>query len=212
MSIKGCGQTLFVGKKSVTIKEPLERDKIFKYNDIRAIDYQYSEKSNYGFLRFKLTNGPIHTFSFKERANEPISRAIQFIKERESEIPLTERSEKFGAKEKFALLSIKKKIFPFALSFLIIFLSIYISMSALYTGTDSNMYITLEEYNKCKTGMTYEECIKIIGSEGTPLAETNISDVNTTAYIWYGDSLNRANANLYFMDGKLYSKAQYGLK
>ena len=73
-------------------------------------------------------------------------------------------------------------------------------------------HITLNEYNQCTTGMTYQECVNIIGGEGEPMAETNILDINSTAYIWYGDDSSGANATMYFTNGKLTSKAQFGLK
>ena len=44
------------------------------------------------------------------------------------------------------------------------------------------------------------------------MAETNILDINSPAYIWYGDDSSGANATMYFTNGKLTSKAQFGLK
>ena len=72
--------------------------------------------------------------------------------------------------------------------------------------------ITLEAYNKCQLGMTYEQCEDIIGFAGTPITESEIIDTNMTAYMWYANEYSGANAELYFMDGKLYQKAQIGLE
>ena len=72
--------------------------------------------------------------------------------------------------------------------------------------------ITLKAFNQCEIGMTYEQCVKIIGSAGTPLAESEIIDTNMTAYMWYANEYSGANAELYFMDGKLYQKVQIGLE
>ncbi len=86
-------------------------------------------------------------------------------------------------------------------------LSIYVWCPRTY-----NHNITLDEYNQCQTGMSYQECVEIIGGEGEPLAETNILDMNSSVYVWYGGSDGISNATLYFTNGKLTTKAQMGLK
>lgn len=71
--------------------------------------------------------------------------------------------------------------------------------------------ITLDEFNSIETGMTYQEVVDIIGSEGTLSSENTIGDTNTKMYIWYGkDGLS--NANFIFSNDSLTSKAQLGLK
>ena len=68
MSIKGNGQTLYVGKEKITIEEFLERDKIFYYDEIKSIEYQFADNANFGFMRFKLNDGDIHTFIFGKKS------------------------------------------------------------------------------------------------------------------------------------------------
>nr|DAX89274.1 MAG TPA: Protein of unknown function (DUF4236) [Caudoviricetes sp.] len=83
--------------------------------------------------------------------------------------------------------------------------------------------ITLDEFNKIQTGMTYDEVVKIIGSQGELLSQADMElkgleelgiksgDLKTEMYMWYGAD-NISNANVMFQGGKVISKAQLGLK
>lgn len=75
--------------------------------------------------------------------------------------------------------------------------------------------ITLDEFNAIKTGMTYEEVVHIIGTRGTLLSESNLNlgeEYVTRMYTWDGVGSLGANANVTFQNGKVVSKAQFGLK
>ena len=72
-------------------------------------------------------------------------------------------------------------------------------------------YITLEEFNQIKTGMSYEEVVEIVGSEGTVMSEASVMDSTTTIYSWYADN-GIANANVTISGGKVMAKAQIGLE
>lgn len=72
--------------------------------------------------------------------------------------------------------------------------------------------LNLEKFNKIETGMTYEEVVEIIGEEGTVLSESEIANIKTIIYSWYGEGSIGANANVTFQNGKAISKAQFGLK
>lgn len=81
--------------------------------------------------------------------------------------------------------------------------------------TLDNTKITLEEFNRIETGMTYEQVTDIIGGEGTVLSEADITgnpEYKTTIYTWEGSGSLGANANVTFQGGKVVSKAQFGLK
>ena len=72
-------------------------------------------------------------------------------------------------------------------------------------------YITLEDFNKISTGMSYEEVKNIIGSDGTVVSDTQVSDTHMIIYSWYGkDKISNANFN--FQDDKLINKTQLGLE
>ncbi len=87
-------------------------------------------------------------------------------------------------------------------------------------GTDADIInseasISLEEFNKIETGMTYEEVCDIVGGEGTLGSSVDIGmgdEYKTEIYQWTGDGSIGANANVTFQGGKVVSKAQIGLK
>jgi hypothetical protein len=69
--------------------------------------------------------------------------------------------------------------------------------------------VTLDNFNKIKTGMTYAQVVEILGEEGQVISENEISGYKTTMYQWKGGYV--ANMNAMFQNGKLISKAQLGL-
>jgi Domain of Unknown Function with PDB structure (DUF3862) len=73
--------------------------------------------------------------------------------------------------------------------------------------------ISKAEFDAIKTGMTYEEVVEIIGSEGEVRSETGEagSEFHTIMYSWDGEGIG-ANASLMFQGGKLQSKSQFGLE
>ena len=112
------------------------------------------------------------------------------------------------------------------------FLSLFIALSLLLclsacgtpndfikgTGADiinSEASISLEEFNKIETGMTYKEVCEIVGGEGTLGSSVDLDmgdEYKTEIYQWTGDGSIGANANVTFQGGKVVSKAQIGLK
>ncbi len=70
--------------------------------------------------------------------------------------------------------------------------------------------ITLDEFNKIETGMSYKDVVNIIGANGTLSSESSIGNYTTQIYTWYG-SVFGANANVTFQNGKVIGKAQAGL-
>ena len=80
---------------------------------------------------------------------------------------------------------------------------------------NSEATISLEEFNKIETGMTYEEVCAIIGGEGTLSSSVDMgigAEYKTEIYQWTGHGSLGANANVTFQGGKVMSKAQFGLK
>ena len=107
---------------------------------------------------------------------------------------------------------------------LIIVLSIFLcscgNPSDIFKGTEADIInseasISLEEFNKIETGMTYKEVCDIVGGEGTLGSSVDVGigdEYKTEIYQWTGDGSIGANANVTFQAGKVISKAQIGLK
>ena len=210
MSIKGSMQELFHKNDEITLSRFMEKDAHIFYSDIKSIDYQFSENSRYGFLKFKENDGNSEYFIFKRKSNSKVSKLINFIKKKNENIEFNETLQKFTLNDRFNLLPAKVKFGYFSLCFLVIFISVFFMMSDFSETYQAG--ITLEKYNRCKTGMSYEEIVKIIGVDGEPLAETEIMGINSSAYTWYANDITGANATMYFTDNKLTSKAQIGLE
>ena len=111
-----------------------------------------------------------------------------------------------------------------AVLFIVLILSVFLcscgTPNDLIKGTDADVInseasISLEEFNKIETGMTYKEVCDIIGGEGTLGASSDIGlgdEYKTEIYQWTGDGVLGANANVTFQGGKVFSKAQAGLR
>lgn len=74
--------------------------------------------------------------------------------------------------------------------------------------------ISMTEFNKIKTGMTYYEVVEIIGVNGELMSEVDIGEPEyaTKIYTWEGNGYIGSNANVTFQGGKVISKAQIGLE
>lgn len=75
--------------------------------------------------------------------------------------------------------------------------------------------ITMAEYNQIETGMTYFQVCDIIGGYGEVLSEVDLgigSEYATEIYMWEGEGITGANANVTFQGGKVTAKAQFGLE
>lgn len=75
--------------------------------------------------------------------------------------------------------------------------------------------ISLEEFNAIQTGMTYQEVFDIVGSRGSLLSETDLGlgdQYYSAMYMWEGEGMVGANANVLFQGGVVVSKSQFGLE
>ena len=82
----------------------------------------------------------------------------------------------------------------------------------------SSPVVTLDEYNRVKEGMTYEEVVRIIGVEGKLTTEHNSKQTvfgqqfgsQLRNYRWENDPMSFVS--LGFTDGKVRSKFMHGLE
>lgn len=77
--------------------------------------------------------------------------------------------------------------------------------------TSPKNYITLEEFEKIETGMSYNDIVDIVGCEPKVLSESEIMGIKSTMYMYYGKD-HISNANITVQDGKVKSKSQLGLR
>ncbi len=70
--------------------------------------------------------------------------------------------------------------------------------------------LTMDNYEKIKTGMSYDEVTDILGSKGTETRSSTIGKIESKSYKWEGDKFVRIYVN--FRDDKVTSKSQTGLK
>ena len=90
-------------------------------------------------------------------------------------------------------------------------------INAWYAGDDfsekaaeADAPCTYDEYLKIEIGMSYEEVVAVIGSEGTELSSVSIAGNTASVYQWEG-SKKYSNVVVEFSNGKVISKAQSGL-
>jgi zinc ribbon protein len=69
--------------------------------------------------------------------------------------------------------------------------------------------VTRGEYESLREGMSYSEAVSIIGASGEELSRSDLAGISTVMYSW--TNANGSNMNAMFQDGKLVTKAQFGL-
>lgn len=74
--------------------------------------------------------------------------------------------------------------------------------------------ITLAKFNQLQNGMSYEQVVQVLGAPGEVMSENAFGEgayrTHTVMYTWQVGVM--ANMNCMFQNGKLMSKAQFGLK
>lgn len=101
------------------------------------------------------------------------------------------------------------------ISMILVAFSVFFCMALTACSPEDNSeLITLEEYNKIETGMSYDEVKNIIGSDGEVSSETGKEgdDIHIVIYSWKGKGSTGANALITFSNGEVETKAQAGLE
>lgn len=81
--------------------------------------------------------------------------------------------------------------------------------SSLTPEVPSDTVVTMAEFDRIQEGMTYGEVVKIIGSAGELLSQSNIAGMKAEMYAW--KNANGSNMNAMFQEGSLIQKSQFGL-
>jgi len=71
--------------------------------------------------------------------------------------------------------------------------------------------VTVENYNKLQTGMTYEQVVDILGEEGKEMSSNDIAGYKNIMYMWKAGGFSIGNMNAMFQNGALVQKAQFEL-
>jgi hypothetical protein len=72
--------------------------------------------------------------------------------------------------------------------------------------------VTLSEFQTISEGMTYDRVVEIIGSQGELTSSSAIGRDRAEMYTWKGSGSIGANMNAMFQNGRMISKAQFGLE
>lgn len=69
--------------------------------------------------------------------------------------------------------------------------------------------LTLAKFNQLQTGMTYDQAVAVIGEQGQEQSRTEMMGISTVSVMWQNPT--GANVICMFQQGRLNSKAQFGL-
>lgn len=74
--------------------------------------------------------------------------------------------------------------------------------------------ISMSEFERIETGMTYDEVVEIVGTDGELSTSVDMfgSELKTEMYVWRGNGSIGSNANVTFQGGTVVAKSQVGLK
>lgn len=178
-----------------------KREENLRYDEIEKIDYNKAGENENGILDVYTKNKGNLRLKFGITNNEEFDTAKTCIIDRiNSEKMVTKNYDLVKSIPQRA--SLKNWIFIFIIG--IILISIFSNIS----GNKLN----LSKFNQIQTGMSYEEVVKIIGSEGEVVSESDMFGYHTIMYSWSGKGSTGANAIFTFQNNKLNNKAQVGLR
>lgn len=90
MSIKGTSKELFIGKSELNIITFTGNKITLPYCSIKRIDYCYATLLQTGHFNIVDYNSSLTKFDFRKTANDPISRAVDYIHQNQPRIIMTE--------------------------------------------------------------------------------------------------------------------------
>ncbi len=79
--------------------------------------------------------------------------------------------------------------------------------SPIHSGTR----MTLAQFEKITTGMSYAEVVQIVGGAGREMSQSEVLGIKSATYAWDGDGGLGANVMVSFQNDKVATKAQFGL-
>lgn len=70
--------------------------------------------------------------------------------------------------------------------------------------------VSKASFDSLRSGMSYAQAVKIIGSDGEVMSSTDIGGIETVMYVW--KNWDGSNMNAMFQNDAMVSKAQFGLR
>jgi len=70
--------------------------------------------------------------------------------------------------------------------------------------------VTAAEYEQLRTGMSYKQAAKIVGFEGEEMSSSDLAGYQTVMVAW--KNADGSNMNAMFQNGRMVTKAQFGLR
>lgn len=79
-------------------------------------------------------------------------------------------------------------------------------------AADENAWfgVTMQQFNRIQTGMTYREVVAIMGEPTQQLSQSEVAGQRAAVFSWDGAGFG-ANCNVTFSNGRVMAKAQFGL-
>jgi Domain of Unknown Function with PDB structure (DUF3862) len=72
--------------------------------------------------------------------------------------------------------------------------------------------VGMTQYQSLASGMSYSRVAAILGCEGSEISRVDMGGFRTVMYMWEGQGSLGANMNIMIQNGKLISRAQFGLQ
>lgn len=83
--------------------------------------------------------------------------------------------------------------------------------SSSQSSTTNSTLITKEKYDQIQTGMSYDQVVQLIGSNGQNISESEINGTHYSTYSWTAED-GVSSANISFRDNVVISKSQMDLE
>lgn len=80
------------------------------------------------------------------------------------------------------------------------------------TSAPSQGFITIQEYNQIREGMTYDRVEEVVGGWGELVDRTEINENTISVYVWHENETSDTYATITFENGRVIDKVQSGLE
>lgn len=91
-------------------------------------------------------------------------------------------------------------------------LALFMVLTTVTQAQSTSCKASMSTYSQLREGMSLSKAQSIIGCAGSELSSSNIAGIRTVMLSWEGRGQLGANMNAMFQNGRLVSKAQFGLR